>query len=83
MLVSQVLDNIITMRHTSTVWLQVNYQHISFQSASEWVPAMDRVTLLVEESNISASALTQDTEDTGLDPVFPMAMRSPSQLKIA
>ena len=59
-------------------WLQVNYQHISFQSASEWVPAMDRVTLLVEESNISASALTQDTQDTGpaLDPVFPMAMRS-------
>ena len=56
---------------------QVNYQHISFQSASEWVPAMDRVTLLVQESNISASALTQDT-DTGpaLDPVFPMAMRS-------
>ena len=55
----------------------MNYQHISFQSASEWVPAMDRVTLLVEESNISASALTQDT-DTGpaLDPVFPMAMRS-------
>ena len=54
----------------------MNYQHISFQSASEWVPAMDRVTLLVEESNISA--LTQDTEDTGpaLDPVFPMAMRS-------
>ena len=78
MLVSQVLDNIITMTH-STVWLQVNYQHISFQSASEWVPAMDRVTLLVEESNISASALTQDTQDTGpaLDPVFPMAMRSP------
>ena len=60
----------------------MNYQHISFQSASEWVPAMDRVTLLVEESNISASALTQDTQDTGpaLDPVFPMAMRSPSQL---
>ena len=59
------------------MWPQVNYQHISFQSASEWVPAMDRVTLLVEESNISASALTQDT-DTGpaLDPVFPMAMRS-------
>ena len=58
--------------------LQVNYQHISFQSASEWVPAMDRVTLLVEESNISASALTQDTGDPGpaLDPVFPMAMRS-------
>ena len=55
----------------------MNYQHISFQSASEWVPAMDRVTLLVQESNISASALTQDT-DTGpaLDPVFPMAMRS-------
>ena len=21
---------------------QINYQHISFQSASEWVPAMDR-----------------------------------------
>ena len=59
----------------------MNYQHISFQSASEWVPAMDRVTLLVEESNISASALTQDT-DTGpaLDPVFPMAMRSADTL---
>ena len=81
MLVSQVLDNIIPMRH-NTVWLQVNYQHISFQSASEWVPAMDRVTLLVEESNISASALTQDTQDTGpaLDPVFPMAMRSGDNL---
>ena len=59
----------------SAQWLQVNYQHISFQSASEWVPAMDRVTLLVEESNISASALTQDT-GPALDPVFPMAMRS-------
>ena len=57
----------------------MNYQHISFQSASEWVPAMDRVTLLVEESNISALTQdTQDTQDTGsaLDPVFPMAMRS-------
>ena len=55
----------------------MNYQHISFQSASEWVPAMDRVTLLVEESNISASALTQDTDPgPALDPVFPMAMRS-------
>ena len=53
---------------------QINYQHISFDSASEWVPAMDRVNLLVEESNITASNMIQDYENT-TDPVFPMALR--------
>lgn len=29
---------------------QINYQHTGFESASEWIPAMDRVTMMVEES---------------------------------
>ena len=53
---------------------QINYQHKSFKSASEWVPAMDRVNLLVEESNITAAPLIQD-EENKTDPVFPMALR--------
>ena len=56
----------------------VNYQHVGFQSASEWVPAMDRVTNLVEASNISVSdklLMLEDSEKNLTDAVFPVAMR--------
>ena len=56
----------------------INYQHVGFQSASEWVPAMDRVTNMVETSNISVSdqlLRMEDTENNLTDAVFPMAMR--------
>jgi len=54
----------------------INYQHTGFESASEWVPAMDRVNLLVEDSNISSII-----EESEQDPseyhsgVFPLAVR--------
>ena len=60
----------------------INYQHVGFQSASEWVPAMDRVTNMVtnmvETSNISVSdqlLRMEDMEKNLTDAVFPLAMR--------
>ena len=56
----------------------INYQHVGFQSASEWVPAMDRVTNMVETSNISVSdklLMMEDSEKNLTDAVFPVAMR--------
>jgi len=52
----------------------INYQHIGFESASEWVPAMDRVNLLVDESNISS--ILRDTDPlSNYNAVFPLAVR--------
>ena len=56
----------------------INYQHVGFQSASEWVPAMDRVTNMVETSEISVSdklLMLEDSQANLTDAVFPVAMR--------
>ena len=57
---------------------QINYQHTGFESASEWIPAMDRVTMMVEESNITRSddyLLNQEDDANVTDAVFPLSMR--------
>lgn len=56
----------------------INYQHVGFQSASEWVPAMDRVTNMVQTSEISVSdklLMMEDSQANLTDAVFPVAMR--------
>eukprot|EP00092_Neocalanus_flemingeri_P040503 GFUD01044108.1.p1 GENE.GFUD01044108.1~~GFUD01044108.1.p1 ORF type:complete len:1044 (-),score=198.42 GFUD01044108.1:97-3228(-) len=52
----------------------INYQHMGFESASEWVPAMDRVNLLVEDSNISSTLMDNNPVSTS-NAVFPLAVR--------
>lgn len=49
----------------------INYQHREFDSASQWVPAMDRVNLLVDHSNISSIDGLNNVSNS----VFPLAVR--------